>query len=79
MLEYSKFTGNIGSGNLPTYFVKIPTNFKKVWGVLHALHTPLDTPLIISKMQNIIFVQDHFMYYDFHMMANHNETATRKS
>ena len=30
MIKYFKFTDNIGSGDLLTHFVKIPTNLKEV-------------------------------------------------
>ena len=61
MIKYSQFTDNIGSDQkiLPTHFVKIPTDSKKVGGggvtplsspppLTHThthTHTPLGTPL----------------------------------
>ena len=43
MIKYSK---SLGQEILPTHFVKIPTNFKKVRGVTPP--PPLGTPLLIN-------------------------------
>ena len=34
----------MGQEILPSYFLKIPSNFKNVWGVLHPHTPPLGTP-----------------------------------